>query len=151
MRHYYSPFPKLADLVLAGRLAYSVQSGAPPFFIQDRIHFTDGERSGLGGKDSLRGYRIARFVGPVKALANFEMRYVFYDVKLGSQLLEFMLVPFVDFGRVFDSVARTSLNDWKTGYGTGLRIAWNQATVIIFDYGRSSEGGTFYFIVGQIF
>jgi len=63
---------------------------------------------------------------------------------LGKQHLRFMLVPFLDTGRVFDSVGDTTFRDWKFDAGAGLRLAWNLSTVVSFDYARSGEGGLFY-------
>jgi len=57
----------------------------------------------------------------------------------------------VDVGRVFDDVDRFSLNDWKVTGGVGLRIAWNLATVVSFEYGVGSEGGLFYMEIGHKF
>jgi outer membrane translocation and assembly module TamA len=62
-----------------------------------------------------------------------------------------MLVPFVDTGRVFNSVSDTTFSDWKLDGGIGFRLAWNLSTIISFDYGRSSEGSLFYMEVGHQF
>jgi outer membrane translocation and assembly module TamA len=68
-----------------------------------------------------------------------------------GQHLRFMLVPFVDTGRVFDSVGDTTFEDWKFDGGIGLRLAWNLSTVVGFDYARSDEGGAFYMELGHQF
>jgi outer membrane translocation and assembly module TamA len=62
-----------------------------------------------------------------------------------------MLVPFVDAGRVFDKVGRLSVNDWKITGGLSVRLAWNLATIISFDYGFGSEGNLFYMELGHPF
>jgi hypothetical protein len=62
-----------------------------------------------------------------------------------------MIAPFVDFGRVFDRVADTSLAGFRRGQGAGLRIAWNQATIVMLDYGVSDEGSALYVNFGHIF
>jgi len=62
-----------------------------------------------------------------------------------------MLVPFVDAGRVFDKVGRFSVNDWKITGGLSVRLAWNLATIISFDYGFGSEGTLFYMELGHPF
>ena len=60
-----------------------------------------------------------------------------------------MLVPFIDAGRVFDSIGDTTL--WKFAGGIGLRLAWNLSTIVSFDFGRSSEGNMFYMLLGHQF
>ncbi len=143
-RVYYSPFPKLADLVVAGRLLGSVQSAGTPFFEMNQLSFADYDRPGLGGLRTLRGFKQDRFVGSVVALATLELRWTFYEFDVKRQHLGLMLAPFVDVGRVFDSVSDVALRRFRNGQGAGFRIAWNQATVIVIDYGVSREGSSLY-------
>jgi outer membrane translocation and assembly module TamA len=70
---------------------------------------------------------------------------------LWGQHLRFMLVPFVDTGRVFDSIGDTTFKDWKLDGGIGLQMAWNLSTVVSFDYTRSGEGTMFYMELGHQF
>ena len=62
-----------------------------------------------------------------------------------------MLVPFFDIGRPFDDVADLTVHDWKPSYGGAFRIAWNLATIVTVDYGRSSEDTGFYINFNHIF
>ena len=73
------------------------------------------------------------------------------DFTVWGQNLKPMLVPFVDAGRVFDKAGQFSLNDRKVSGGLGLRIAWNLATIISFEYGMGNEGGLFYMEIGHQF
>jgi hypothetical protein len=143
-RAYYSPFPKLTDLVVAGRFVGSVQSAGTPFYEMNELSFADYNRQGLGGLRTIRGYNQDRFVGHVVALANLELRWTFYEFNLGKQHFGLMLAPFLDVGRVFDSVSDLELKRFRNGQGAGFRIAWNQATIIVVDYGVSREGSTLY-------
>jgi hypothetical protein len=68
-----------------------------------------------------------------------------------SQQLGLILAPFFDTGRVWDRVAEISLNDWKYSGGAGLRISWNQATILMCDVGFSPEDWGIYFNFGHIF
>jgi hypothetical protein len=138
-------------LVLAGRLNYVMQFGDVPFYSASIIPFTDGDATGLGGHATLRGFVTDRFVGDAAAYGSGELRWSFAQKTLGRQHLRFMLVPFVDTGRVFDSVGDTTLKDWKFDGGIGLRLAWNLSTVVSFDYARSSEGSLFYMELGHQF
>lgn len=142
---YVSPFPKLADLVVAGRLLGSFASEDTPFFALREIPFADYDRYGLGGLRTLRGFRQDRFVGRVALLGNLEVRWTFAQVRpLPKQHFAFILAPFVDVGRVFDDLSALELKRFATGQGAGFRIAWNQATIIAVEYGRSRESSTLY-------
>lgn len=144
-RAYVSPFPRLADVVVAGRVLYSMQSASVPFFAMDVLAMAGGtddatDQTGLGGERTLRGYRQDRFIGPVAAAANLEVRWTFARFPLLSQHFSLQLAPFVDSGRVFDRVG-LSLDDWKTDVGAGLRVGWNKSTIVMFDVGYSPEDG----------
>jgi outer membrane protein assembly factor BamA len=154
-RAYVSPFPALADVVLAGRVLYSIQSASVPFFAMDVLAMAGGtddftDQTGLGGERTLRGYRQDRFVGPVATAANLEVRWTFAKFPLFKQYFSLQIAPFVDSGRVFDQVS-FSFDDWKTSAGAGLRIGWNRSTIIMFDFGVSREDSGFYVDFGMPF
>ncbi len=151
VRGFYSPIPKIADLVIAIRGLYEVQSSGTPFFSQVWLPFIDDNHEGLGGFRTLRGYDQDRFVGPIIALANFELRWTFVRFRVLNQGIGLMAVPFLDTGRVFDDVQQTSLLGWKRTQGAGFRIAWNEATILMADYGVSSEGSALYLNFNHIF
>jgi Omp85 superfamily domain len=149
-RAYWSPFPKLTNLVLAVRLLYSMQAGNVPFFAMDTLALTEGDQNGLGGERTIRGYRQDRFIGPVAALANVELRWTFTHFKLFEQRFSLQVAPLFDIGRVFDNV-EVDFTNWKPSGGAALRIAWNRSTVIMFDFGASSEDTGFYIDFGMPF
>ena len=149
-RNFYTPAS--ADfMTLAFRWVYSVQMGNTPFYNKNTIGFADEFKFGLGGFRTLRGYQQDRFVANVKTVVNFEPRFNFYEAHPYGQSFEFMAVPFVDAGKVFDKVSETDLSGYKYTVGAGLRIAWNQATVIMIDYGKSVEDSGLYINFGHIF
>lgn len=150
-RVYYSPIQKIVDLVLAARGVVSHMEGDHPFFAMNTLGFTAGNQSGLGGLRTLRGYKQDRFVGPTMTLANFEVRWTFFDFNSPIGHLAFILAPFYDIGRVFDSYQKISFDDWRSSYGAGFRIAWNQATIIVVDYGRSEEDSSLFINFNHIF
>ncbi len=135
----------------AFRWIYSVQQGDTPFYEKNVLSYTDTFIEGLGGLRTLRGYQQNRFVADVKTVANIETRFNFLQTATLGQTFEFMFVPFVDAGSVFDKVSDTSFNNIKYTYGAGMRIAWNQATVIMVDYGKSSEDSGLYINFNHIF
>lgn len=149
-RNFFTP--KNADyFTLAVRGVYSVQKGDTPFFDQNILDFADDQKTGLGGYRTLRGYQQDRFVADVKVLANVETRFNFYKTHTLGQTFDFMIAPFVDAGKVFDSVSDTDLKEYLYTYGAGMRIAWNQATIIMIDYGQSVEDSGLYINFGHIF
>lgn len=150
-RGYWSPFPETADLVLAGRVLFVGQTNGTPLFSMDTLPFTDDPRAGLGGHRTLRGFRQDRFVGSVMTAANAEIRWTFGHARILGQRFAFIAAPFVDAGRPFDALDELSLSDWQLAYGGALRIAWNQATIVTVDYGRSSEDAGLYINFNHIF
>ncbi|MDF3818372.1 DUF5982 domain-containing protein [Leptospira sp. 96542] len=137
---FWSPFPKVFDkLVVANRFAVGLSDGNIPFFEYRNMWGTEGLVGGLGGLRTLRGYKQDRFVGRTIGWGNSEIRYKFAETKIGSELFVFNIVPFVDYGRVWDDEHKMNFKDYKYSRGLGLRIAWNQATIIMIDYAKSRE------------
>ncbi len=150
-RYYYKlPFGKRT--VLAGRLGTGTIFGdnAPFFEFQDQWS-PDGSINALGGKQSLRGFRANRFLARSLAFANVELRYRIAEAKLGKQRFSFGVAPFFDAGTVRDRWQDLNFQNIKISYGAGARIAWNQSTVLFFDYGISKEDRLFFFGIGQAF
>jgi hemolysin activation/secretion protein len=136
--------PERADLVVAGRVLFEAQSNGAPFFSMDTLPFTEDPRQGLGGHRTIRGFRQDRFVGSVMTAGNAELRWTFGHLQLLGQRFGFIVAPFVDAGRPYDSLGQLSPRNWRTSYGGAFRVAWNLATVGTVDYGRSAEDTGFY-------
>jgi outer membrane protein assembly factor BamA len=119
VRGFYSPIPRAADLVLAVRGLYEIQTTGTPFFSESILPFIDDDHAGLGGVKTLRGYAQNRFVGPIIALTNYELGWTFLKFHLLKQEIALIAVPFVDMGRVFDDVGQTTLGGWKRAQGAG--------------------------------
>jgi outer membrane protein assembly factor BamA len=150
--HFTPLFPSVTHLVFAGNYIYADRFGEVPFYAENRLWLPfDEMRTGLGGWTSLRGYHRNRFVGEVTALATWELRWTFAKTDILRQHLSFMLAGFGDVGRPFDTLGGTTLRGWKYDVGGGLRLAWNLATLISFEYAVSEEGGLFYMELGQQF
>jgi hypothetical protein len=148
---YRAVFPNLARLVLAGRGVYSMQFGNVPFFSLPNLAFNTGDRSGLGGFHTMRGFVDHRFVGDSAVLLNAELRWSLYDGGyLFGQHLRPMLAPFVDAGRVFDGT-QLRFDGWRADGGIGFRLIWNLVTAVSFDFGISSEGQIFHMNLGYAF
>ncbi|MDW8437264.1 MAG: DUF5982 domain-containing protein [Chloroherpetonaceae bacterium] len=105
----------------------------------------------LGGARSLRGFREYRFTGPLTALVNLEMRAKFFKLHFLGQTFSFGITPFLDLGRVWDRLQDFGFTDYRWNYGIGARIAWNQATILRFDFAQSAEASQFFFGFQHIF
>jgi hypothetical protein len=97
--------------------------------------------SGLGGLETLRGYRKNRFLDKDLALVSLEYRWPIWRI--------FDAFLFLDEGRVYDEITDSPLfEDWKYSVGAGVRI-WSEDGVQLMLLGaRSREGTRFYAEVG---
>lgn len=149
---YYQKLPFGSRTVLAGRLGVGhIFGGNAPFFEFQDQWSPEGSINALGGKQSLRGFRTNRFLARSLAFANVEFRYRIAETKWGKQHFAFGLAPFLDMGTVRNDWRNLNFRDIKYSYGGGIRIAWNQSTVLFFDYGVSKEDRLFFFGIGQPF
>ena len=149
---FYQQMPFGARTVLAGRAAIGNVFGksAPFFEFQDQWS-PDGSINALGGKQSLRGFRANRFLARSVAMANLEFRFRFAEISWGKHRFGFNAVPFIDAGTVRDRWQEMNFSKWRIASGGGLRIAWNQSTIISLDYGVSTEDRLLFFGIGQAF
>jgi hypothetical protein len=141
-------------LTFAGLAAFGHIFGSNINFIEMWDLSSQAEAGGilvLGGGRSLRGFREARFLAPTVGLVNLELRARLYDFNFLGQHLALGLTPFYDFGTVWEGIKDVQLNKFRGAPGIGGRIVWNQSTVLRLDYGRSTEGGQFFFGFGHIF
>ncbi|MBC8140883.1 MAG: BamA/TamA family outer membrane protein [Armatimonadetes bacterium] len=138
--------------VLAGRVGVGniFGSNAPFFEFQDQWS-PDGSVNALGGARSLRGYRSNRFMARAVWFANLELRTRLAETLIGRQRFALSVAPFVDAGTVRDDYRKLNFDRVRSSYGVGGRIAWNQSTIISFDYAKSPEDALFYFGLGQAF
>jgi outer membrane protein assembly factor BamA len=139
-------------LIFAGRAGIGYTSGNAPFYEYLDQWTSSGDIDGLGGPQTLRGYDQNRFAAPVMAFANIELRFHFWQADILKQHLDFYAIPFFDAGGVWDNLGRiTNLQNLRCSEGPGAQIAWNEDTILRFDFGISPEGYQFYFGIGQIF
>ncbi|MFN0202965.1 MAG: Omp85 family outer membrane protein [Bacteroidia bacterium] len=149
---FYKKIPLGKRTVLGGRFGVGNIFGAnAPFFEFQDQWSPDGSINALGGKQSLRGHRANRFLARSLAFANFELRIRLAEAQLAKQRFAFGIAPFFDVGTVRDNWQDLNFRNIKSSYGGGVRIAWNQSTLISVDYGISKEDKLFYFGIGQAF
>lgn len=149
---YYQKLPFGPRTVLAARVGVGnvFGSNAPFFEYQDQWS-PEASINAMGGRHSLRGYRANRYLARSMWFTNIELRARVAETRLGKQYFAFAVAPFFDAGTVRDRWQELNFNNIKYSYGGGLRVAWNQSTVISFDYGMSKEDRLFFFGIGQAF
>ena len=148
----YRKLPIGPRTVLAARIGAGNIFGpdAPFFEFQDQWS-PDGSVNSLGGKQSLRGHRANRFLARSLWFANAELRIRLSEVSFGKQRFGIGVAPFFDAGTVRDRWQDLDFANMRTSYGAGLRIAWNQSTMLFLDYGVSAEDKLIFFGIGQVF
>lgn len=152
VNYYKKLFPgSVKRLIFAGRLAMGYTALDAPFFEYQDQWSSEGSIEGLGGPNTLRGYKQSRFLGRVTSFNNFELRWRFAQTKIFNQHLEFSAVPFYDFGGVWDEFNSINSANWRHSEGAGLRIAWNESTILRFDYAVSQEDQQFFFNLAHAF
>lgn len=152
IKNFYQPFPKLfEEFVIAQRVALTKVEGNVPFFEYRYLFSIDGPFGALGGQNTLRGYRQERFFGPVIGFYNIEFRFRVGSFSFWDQFFQVSIVPFYDVGRVWDKLRQLNALDYKHSRGLGLRLVWDQATVILIDYAYSKEDQLFYVDIGHTF
>ena len=150
---YLPVLPKVFKrLTFAGRIAMGYTAGNAPFYEYQDQWSSEGSIEGLGGGNTLRGYKQSRFLGRVMQFTNLELRGRFAQCKLLKQTFAFSAVPFFDMGGVWDNLSRLNhTENFRYSEGLGLRIAWNVNTILRFDYAISKEDRQFFFSLGHAF
>ncbi|TAH13483.1 MAG: hypothetical protein EAZ14_05270 [Runella slithyformis] len=122
-------------VVLAGNLFTSFTTGNAPFNMLTE----------LGGPKKMRGYYQGRFRDDNAVLTQAELRFPVYG-RLGAVVQGSLAW----LGNQRDFVR---FNDPKTAYGAGLRFTANRRDHlnIRLDYSVGSDGGNFYFTIGEAF
>ena len=151
--YYKKLFPRrLKKLVFAGRVAFGYSALDCPFFEYQDQWSSEGSIEGLGGANTLRGFKQSRFLGRVMSFNNAELRYRFAQCHILKQHFAFSAVPFADAGAVWDKLSRIGyFNNFRISEGLGLRIAWNVNTILRFDYAISKEDNQFFFNLSHAF
>lgn len=150
---YQKLFPNtFKKMVLAGRVAFGYTALNAPFFEYQDEWSSEGSIEGLGGANTLRGFKQSRFLSRAMSFNNLEIRYRFAQCKFLKQHFAFSAVPFVDAGGVWDDLSRVSnFSNYRVSEGLGMRVAWNVNTILRFDYAISKEDKQFFFNLSHAF
>jgi len=154
LSYYKSLFPGVfKKLIFASRISMGYTAGDAPFYEYQDQWSSEGSIEGLGGANTLRGYKQSRFLGRVMTFNNFELRYRFAEASILKQHFGFSLVPFFDIGGVWDNFSSFFKNsqNYRYSQGLGFRIAWNVNTILRFDYAISKEDKQFFFNLAHAF
>lgn len=98
------------------------------------------EMSLLGGKDSLRGFGEARFVGRNKISFSLEERIRVYTLKAFNVNIDFEVAPFYEVGTAYQRMKNLKLDDLHHVGGVGFRPVVRPNVVGIIDLGFSEQG-----------
>jgi outer membrane protein assembly factor BamA len=148
-RLFLNTFKKV---VWANRAGAGYTFGSSPFFEYQDEWSSEGSIEGLGGANTLRGYKQSRFLDRGMYFVNSELRVRLFERVIAKQNVGFGLVPFVDAGSVFNTVNDLrSKGSLRYSYGMGARIIWNQSTILRFDLAHSKEDQQFFFTFDHAF
>ena len=162
-RQYFTLAPEVLNLAI--RLSYQPKIGGNiPFYALPYVYNTNVNilRDGLGGAKSMRGILRNRVVGDDMFYGNVELRWKFFNKRVGKNHLYFALSPFLDFGQVtreyslpiifksfvdpaeqlmYDEFMDSRLNKEKMhfSYGLGISGALNHNFVAHVNYGRAVD------------
>jgi len=96
----------------------------------------------IGGGSTLRGYPQDRFLGPVSAVMNVELRFPI--------IWRFGGIAGYDVGRVFGDIGQLGFATWRGNPMAGLRFYFD-TFVVRLDVGFGPETTGFYLNFGQLF
>lgn len=153
IKFYKKLFPNtFKKVVWANRAGAGYTFGNSPFFEYQDEWSSEGSIEGLGGANTLRGYKQSRFLDRGIYFVNSELRVRLFEREIAKQNIGFGLVPFVDAGSVFNSISDLSAKgSIRYSTGMGARIIWNQSTILRFDLANSKEDRQFFFTFDHAF
>jgi outer membrane protein assembly factor BamA len=125
------PSQSKRNIVVARATLQGVAGNQVPFY----------ELSSLGGQNSLRGYGVDRFIDNYLISFSIESRLHIFRANLMNTWAEFEVAPFVDMGKVFNTLRKDQFTDYEITPGLGFRALVRPNVVGRIDYGLSKEGG----------
>ncbi len=97
-------------------------------------------RPSLGGATTLRGFGQNRFFGDARVVVNLESRVRIFKLPIFGVTAEFEVAPFVDVGKVFNSVDQFLERGFEVTPGIGFRGLTPPSVVGRIEIGISREG-----------
>lgn len=136
-------FPIDPDSVLALRGVFDFEMGQVPFYdLFTAGPFITAEMP--GGAQGVRGVPVGRYLGPIKGIANAEVRTLAAPLHILGGSFRFGAATFVDVGRVWSDYSFSSPLDGtgvglKYGVGAGGYLLWGQAAIFRLDLAYSPD------------
>jgi hypothetical protein len=126
--------PLGGPLVLAGRFVANAQVGHVPFFDLFQAGPFD-QKEMPGGSAGIRGVPVGRYLGPIKAIGNVELRAMLVEFTVLKQNFTLGNDVFFDAGRVWSDYSFRSPLDGrglglKYGVGGGIYFLWGEAAML---------------------
>ena len=148
---YLGFFSFLKYFVLGHRVIVDQIFGdSVPFFALAEFNSYDNYE-GLGGQDTLRGAPTFRFINNLKFVNQIELRTRFYNGLVFGQHLELFVVPYWDFGRVWDRHQQFTFDSFHNTFGNTFKFTWNTTFIASFTMGFSNENFSTYLTFGEAF
>jgi len=136
-------FPLPGPFLWAERFVGDFQFGNVPFFdLYQGGPFISDEMP--GGSAGIRGVPVARYLGPIKAILNSELRAMLFGFRAFGQSFHLGTGVFFDTGRVWSDYTFNSPLDGKglgLKWGTGLSayLMWGQAAIFRMEIAYSPD------------
>ena len=143
-------FSFLKYFVLGHRIMIDQTLGDIPFFALASFNSYDNYQ-GLGGQDTLRGAPTFRYIDNLKFINQLELRTRFYNGIIFGQHMELFLVPYWDFGKVWDRHKKINFEDLHHSVGNEFRFTWNTTFIASFTMGFTRDNFTTYLSFGESF
>jgi hypothetical protein len=143
-------FPLGSYITFAQRIMIEELWGNTPFFALNEFKSYD-EYRGLGGENVLRGAPEGRFVDDVKFISQIELRIKFYKTYLFKRKTRFIIIPFWDFGRVWDKYESINFSNLHHSFGSEFRMVLDRDFIASFTLGFTKERVATYLSFGETF
>ena len=98
----------------------------------------------LGGVDTLRGFGENRFYGDARLLFNAEVRASVFRARIFGVNAELQVAPFIDVGKVFNSLQQFLDTPFEVTPGIGIRGLAPPSVVGHVEFAYSREGPAIY-------
>lgn len=154
---FYTPLDEERRLVFASQTIVDGIIGDLPYFLMAKVGGSKSIDSyaAFGGQNIGRGIRDQMFVGRLKLIQQFELRHTFLNFSFWSQDFALTWAFLADIGLTTSNYKRLSqLKNVLMGFGSGLRIHWNENFIIRADGAVSPYEGfspKIYVVIGNVF
>lgn len=146
-KHYY---PLHSKLTFAHRTLIESLAGDAPFYELGAVGGSDNT-IGFGGDRFMRGYQSNRFIDHIRTIIGFELRWdpILFNFANEDVILGF--VPFIDIGKVSNTMENYFKGMVHASTGWGFRINWNKRFIVRYDLAVNQEEASMFLELGNSF